>query len=119
MSPMPTDRKVLVLLERDEAKALCLGPSEYPYSGTRHRSSARAKLRSALDKEGTQREEWGRPVYFESEEIARRALSALFNEAASREHRNHRIRRRTITTFEDGSEYRTAWRDIDLTKEDQ
>lgn len=129
---MPTDRKVLVLADRAKVQATLdwvvrqldgLSPAEAPIHGPSLVTYKNA-LSSALDKEAVEREEWrvtGDPDSphasdhlagpFDTLEEAQKAdyntigMSVIW--------RNPRIQRRTITTFEDGEELRSAWRDCE------
>lgn len=119
---MPTDRKVMVLLDEEAAEGLvtiALGSSQESHDA---RVRGRKAIRSALDKEATEREEWRivgenrdgvwegrpRPDRYKTQREAKR-LSA----PGPRPNSNVRIQHRTVTTIEDGAEYRSAWVDCE------
>lgn len=127
---MSTERKVLVLPDRSDveiARRACVDVSVLPGlkdATVKDLDRVAAVLRSALDKEGTEREEWrvvsregGQDVVLVRPELLPDAATAKSERANFARPRLGyafvRVQSRTITTFEDGAEYRTAWRDLE------
>lgn len=110
--PMP-ERKVLVLLDRDEvqiARRACVDVSVLPGlkdAIVEDLDRVAIALRSALDEEATEREEWRRVS------IAKPWVIAYLASNRGERLAGWRYQSRTTITLEDGAEYRSAWRDLE------